>query len=134
MLFGIYGETFDQAYTFTRSDLLALTQHEATVEYPDWPRPVTVRGPLLQDVLQQAGAEGDTVMVQAVDGYSPEFLRSDVNESFLLALEMEGEPLPHGGRGPLWLVFPPGSYDGQDDTTDAGLSWAVFHIKVSAGE
>ena len=133
-LFGIYGEAFEQAYTFTRADLLALPQHETTARYPDWPRSADVSGPRLLDVLARAGAQGGRILVQAVDGYSPEFLRGEVNENFILALELEGEPLPLGGRGPLWLVVPPGSYEGQDNETDAALAWAVFHIKVVADD
>lgn len=130
VLFNVLQESFDSAHTFTRSELLALPQHTLTVGYPDWPRAVTVRGPRLLEVLAQAGAAGARVVVQAVDGYAPEFAMADLTQDFVLALEAQGKPLAVGGRGPLWLVFPPDSYAGHDSSTDAGLAWAVFHIKV----
>ncbi len=130
VLFNVLQESFDSAHTFTRSELLALPQHTVTVAYPDWPRAATVRGPRLLEVLAQAGAEGERVVLQAVDGYAPEFAMDELTQDFVLALESQGQPLAVGGRGPLWLVFPPDSYAGQDSSTDAGLAWAVFHIKV----
>jgi hypothetical protein len=134
ILFNVLNESFDQAFAFTRADLSDMPQFEVTAEYEGWPGPVTVGGPRLLDVLTKAGARGDRVVVQAVDGYTVEFETEEVTRDFVLALQMEGEPLDFGGRGPVWLVFPPDSYAGQDNSTDAALPWGVFHIKVLAAE
>jgi hypothetical protein len=134
-LFHALQEDFEHGHAFTRAELLDLPQQELAVEYPGWPRAVTVRGPRLLDVLKAAGGMGgDRVLVQALDGYAPEFALGDITADFVLALEAEGEPLGIGGRGPVWLVFPPDSYAGQDSSNDAGLAWAVFHIKVLDAE
>lgn len=132
-LFVAHDITFDKARAFTRLDLAALRQHDATVAYDAWPRAVTVRGPLLADVLQAAGAAaaGD-VTVQALDGYAYTVPRDLVEhgQDMILAIEADGQPLAIGGRGPAWLVFPPGLLPVQDK--DEGLVWALFHIKVEA--
>jgi len=134
-LFGVVGEEFERAHAFTRAALDALPQETVTVGYPNWPAPVTVTGPTLASVLDAAGAEGSEVLVQAVDGYAPSFSIAEVRAgNFVLATSIGGAPLAIGGRGPAWLVFPPGSYEGQTAEDDSGLAWAVFHIKVVSAE
>lgn len=134
-LFAAHDIAFDTARAFTRLDLAALRQHEATVAYDPWPRAVTVRGPRLADVLQAAGAApGGNVAVQALDGYAYTVPRAlvDGTQDMILAIEADGQPLAIGGRGPAWLVFPPGLLPAQDK--DEGLVWAVFHVRVEAAE
>jgi hypothetical protein len=132
-LFGALDEPFEKAYAFSRADLLALPQVEITVSYPNWPAPVAVRGPLLKDVLTKAGATGDTVLAQAVDGYSPSLKLSELDDAaVVLALEADGTPLSVGGRGPVWLVYPSDAKGGAAED-DSGLTWALFHLKVTSG-
>lgn len=135
VLFGALDEKFEKAFAFTLDDLAALPQESVEVGYPNWPGPVSVSGPTLASVLEAAGAEGTQVLVQAVDGYAPSFKIAEVKAgTFILATSMGGEPLAIGGRGPAWLVFPPGSYEGQTGDDDSGLTWAVFHLKIVSGE
>lgn len=131
-LFQVLGVEFERAYAFDRAALEALEQHQLTVDYPNWPGPVTVEGPKLTDVLDAAGATGTRLLVQAVDGYAPEFATAEI-DGFVLALRADGNPLAIGGRGPTWVVFPQGSFAGQDPDSDSGLAWAVFHIRVMGG-
>lgn len=120
---------FDKGFTFTLSDLQSLPQKTVTAKYEDWPREVTASGPLLADVLKAASAEGQRILVQAVDGYAPEFTAGDVARGkMILALEAEGKPLALGGRGPLWLIGPPDSFEGQQG--EDGLAFAVIRIDV----
>ena len=106
-LFGALDEPFQKAYAFSRADLLALPQVELTVSYPTWPAPVIVTGPLLADVLATVGATGDTVLAQAVDGYSPSLKLSELGDApvvrcrELLAIQLR---LRQFDRGPhlLW--------------------------------
>ena len=71
-----------------------------------------------------------TVTVRAIDGYAPEFKLSDIDSSkFILAIKANGKFLGMGGRGPVWLVFSPHTYQGQPED-DGGLTWAVIHIEV----
>ncbi|WP_193182042.1 hypothetical protein [Nisaea sediminum] len=129
-------ERFEKARSFTWGELEALPQVELELRYPNWPRAVRFRGPALEAVLESAGAGGSSVLVQALDGYAPGFERAAVRKAgMVLALEADGKPIPLGGRGPLWLVFEPGALDGGKAVEDdAGLVWAVFHIKVTNGE
>lgn len=130
-LFDAHGIRFAHAHRFSLLDLKTLRQHEAEVTYPDWPGPVRVRGPRLADVLSVAGAPRDaTVSVQALDGYAYSFPIAliEATPSMILALEADGETLDLGGRGPTWLVFPPGLIREQEG--DNGLVWAVFHLQV----
>lgn len=123
---------FGAAKAFDWDELTALPQAELTARYPNWPAPVTVRGPLLRDVLGAAGASGGQVTVQAADGYSADFTMADVqNKDLVLGIEMNGAPLALGGRGPAWLVFPQGAvadYPGTED--DGGLVWGVVRLHV----
>ena len=120
---------FDKGFTFTLADLKALPQKSVTAKYAGWPREVTATGPSLVDVLKAAGAEGKKILVQATDGYAPEFKGADVaQDKMILAVEADGKPLHMGGRGPLWLFGPAGSFTGQEQ--DEGFVFAVIRIDV----
>lgn len=121
---------FDAAYEFTSDDLNAMPQTTITVRYPSWPSQITLTGPTLKEILDKVGAQGQKVIIRAVDGYAPEFNLSQIDTStFVLATIAEDKSLGVGGRGPVWLVFPPNSYQGQPDD-DSGLTWAAIHIEV----
>ena len=129
--FAFHNVTFAKAHAFTRPELKALGMHEVTLHYPNWPAAITFRGPRLRDVLAAAGASGTTITTQALDGYAAaQPFAALQGDDVLLAIEADGQPLAIGGRGPTWLVFPPGTIPGQSAATDAGLAWAVFHIKI----
>jgi len=125
------GIRFAKAHAFTRQALSKLGMQRMRTRYPNWPAAVTFEGPRLRDVLKAAGATGTTVKVQALDGYTQEFKLADLQgDKVILALAADGLPLAIGGRGPAWLIFPPGTIPGLDGTTDAGLVWAVYLIEV----
>lgn len=126
-VFDHLGVSFDSGFTFTLAQLKALPQQTVTAQYTDWPHAVTASGPSLADVLKAAGAEGKTVVVQAADGYSPEFTGDDVARGkLILALEADGEPLAMGGRGPIWLFGPPDSFAAQE--ADEGFAFEVIRV------
>jgi len=121
---------FASAYELKLDDLKKLPQAELKTKYPNWPSEVAVSGPTLKDVLSHVGAFGSTVTVRAVDGYAPEFKLSDIDPSkFILAIRANGKFLGMGGRGPVWLVFPPEIYKDQPED-DGGLTWAAIHIEI----
>lgn len=126
-----HGITFDKAHAFTRPALQALGMHEIRIRYGNWPDSIRFRGPRLRDVLAAAGATGASLAAQALDGFAAAFPLSSVNgDEVILALEADGRALEIGGRGPAWLVYPPGAVAGQAIDKDDGLPWAVFHLKV----
>lgn len=130
---GHKGMKFEKAYAFTLADLAALEQRELSLKRPNWPRTLKLRGPAFKDVMAKVKAEGGIAMLQALDGYQSEFNIADLqSDSVLLAIEADGKPIPLGGHGPTWLVYPAGVVPGDDGTGDAGLAWSVFHIDVQA--
>ena len=120
---------FEKGFTYTLSELEALPQRTVKVRYPDWPREVSATGPAISEVLKVASAEGKKILVQAIDGYAPEFTAEDIaRDKMILALSADGKALGFGGRGPLWLLGPPDSFAGQEG--DGGLAWSVVRIDV----
>jgi hypothetical protein len=130
--FAHFDISFEKGHAFSRRSLERLGMHSIALAYPHWPKAITFRGPRLSAVLAAAGAEtGGRLFVQALDGYAAEFPWAfAMDDRVILAIEADGRPLAVGGRGPAWLVFPPELQAETDKGTDAGLVWAVFHIKV----
>jgi hypothetical protein len=130
ILFSSLGVEFPSAYELTLDDLQNLPQAKLTTKYANWGSEVEVSGPTLKDVLAKVGAHGSTVTVRSVDGYAPVFDLLDIDANMLiLATSANGKLLGIGGRGPIWLVFPPNIYEGQPED-DRGLAWAIINIEV----
>jgi hypothetical protein len=130
-LFESHDLTFDKAMTFTRADLVGLGLHTITVSYPEWPGPHRFEGPLLRDVLAQAGVTAGTLRPNALDGYSAEIPFSDLKRyDVILALKMDGHWLTTGGLGPAWILYPYDDVPALRDQDDSKWVWGVFHIAV----
>jgi len=128
---GHKGVKFDKAFEFSRASLNALGVQEAQIKRANWPELVTLRGPRLKDVLAAVKAQGNTLVLTALDGYESKYPVSALqSDTVLLATEAYGKPLSIGGHGPVWLVFPAGSVPGDDTSGDAGLAWSIYHIAV----
>ncbi|MEM7445483.1 MAG: hypothetical protein AAF414_19335 [Pseudomonadota bacterium] len=127
------GGDFEQAYTFCREDLAALSQTTITADYQNFTDgPVTATGPTLRAVLDAAGASatpGDIVLT-AVDGYQF-VVPSDTDLSLLIAaIEANGSVLGFGDRGPVWIFGEPGVINDSAGETDEGLVWALIMVEV----
>lgn len=86
-------------------------------------------GPVLADLLNQLGAEGDTVIVTALDDYSAEIKRSDIEKyGVLLATHENGKMLTIDDRGPFFIVFPFDEY--QKIRSDLYYSMSVWQIST----
>jgi hypothetical protein len=134
--------SFKAAYAF---DFAALTRLPArsirpTLEYDA--KPHALRGPLLADVLAQAGAPaGDQVklVLRAVDGYAVQMTLGQARaQGFIVATHLDGQPLPLGGLGPLWAVY---DADRVPDMAAKPLAqrfgncpWALYHIEVRGNQ
>lgn len=128
---GHKGVKFDKAYEFSRASLNALGAHEVQIKRANWPAMVSLRGPRFKDVLATVKAQGATVVLTALDGYESKFpVASLQSDDVLLATEADGKPLPIGGHGPVWLVFPAGVVPGDDTSGDAGLAWSIYHMAI----
>ena len=129
VVFNFMGIEFENGFTFSHSELKSLPQRTLRLRYPDWPGELEVVGPSIVDVLKAAGAEGGTVLVQAIDGYAFEFTGEDIaRDKMVLAMSVDGRGLSLGGRGPLWLVGPTDSFTGQE--AEEGFVFAVIRIDV----
>jgi hypothetical protein len=130
-LFLFTGGDFDAAHAFDLKALRALPQVEIAADFPAGEERVAFRGPLFADLLEAAGARGDTVTVQALDGYAVDVPRADLEEKgAILALELEGQPLGIGGMGPAMVAFPRAERAELADMPDDWWVWQVFHIRV----
>ena len=130
--------TFERAYALDFTALAALSARtiRPTLEYDG--KPHTLRGPLLADVLAQAGArprDAARIVMRAVDGYAAVLEMRQLRErNFIVATHLDGKPMPLGGLGPLWAV-----YDADQVPEMAALPvtqrfgacpWAVYHMEV----
>lgn len=131
---------FDRAYTFDFAALSALPQHniKPTLEYDN--KAHALRGPLLAEVLAQAGVKGgDKTMLalRAVDGYAVSLSLTQARaQRFIVATHLDGKPMALGGLGPLWAVI---DADRLPELAARPLSerfaacpWALYHIDVTA--
>lgn len=98
---------FEAAAEFDLAMLEQLGIKDMSLTLPRSGRTLTFSGPLLRDVLAAAGADGETVTVQALDGFAAELPMKDI-ESFdiLYALKQEGDYFDLGDRGPAWVLYP----------------------------
>lgn len=131
-MFARFEVEFVAARGFTWSELAALPQQTLTVQFDNWPRPVTVTGPALTEVLAAAGAApGRAVTVRALDGYAPQLSADEVASGrYVLGLTVDGAALPVGGRGPVWVVYPRPETAAGEPATDEQSTWAAFHLEV----
>jgi hypothetical protein len=132
------GLAFSKAWTFDYAALLQLAPQtiRPTLEYDA--KPHTLRGPLLLDVLAQAGAKvGDkTVLVlRAVDGYNVELSGAQARaRRVIVATHIDGNPMPLGGLGPLWAVYDADRVPEMAvlplPQRFAACPWALYHVEV----
>ena len=123
--------TFEKAAEFDLSMLEALGMQDIEVNYEDWPRPLRLSGPRLDDLLAAVGAEPETVATLALDGFSVE-LSGDMlsQEDWIVAIKADGEYLDIGKRGPAWIVFDPGEDKTITAEEEGTWPWAAFFIEI----
>lgn len=123
--------TFQRAAAFDLTMLESLGTHTIRADYPQNGPMHSFEGPLLRDVLRAVGASGATVKVSALDGYTQEIDRKEIDSwPVLLALKQDGVYLGLGGFGPAWVVFPRQDVAALRGQDDANWVWAVVHIDV----
>ncbi len=92
---------------FGMSMLEKLPQQKIFTKSPWYPGGAEFSGPLLRDVLAAAGAKGDKIMAVALNDYKTEIPFTDaVQFDVILALAMNGKPMPVREKGPLFVVYP----------------------------
>lgn len=131
---------FDRAQVF---DFAALARLPAvtlrpTLEYDG--KVHALKGPLLTDVVQAAGAQGGDgtrLVLRAIDGYTvPLPLAQARRQRFIVATHLDGRPMALGGLGPLWAVFEPDAFPELAakplGERFAQCPWGLYHVEVQA--
>jgi hypothetical protein len=129
---------FTRAWAFDYAALLALPARtiRPTLEYDG--KPHLLRGPLLLDVVERAGArvnERTVLVLRAVDGYNVEVTVAQARaRHMLVATHLDGKPMPLGGLGPLWAVV---DADRVPELAALPLPqrfsacpWGLYHVEV----
>ena len=142
ILLARHGLQFDAAWACGRDAINSLEQAtlHTHIEYDEQPH--SLRGPLLETVLQAAGLDladalrrDSWVHLQALDGYRVQMpLRQALRWRYLLATHMDGQALAMGGLGPLWAMYDPTPLAQENPPVAQPLSQAVlglYYIAVS---
>lgn len=129
--FGYTEVDFSKAAQFDYAALAALGLVTVSADFPKGRMVHEFTGPRLVDVLAAAGASGETVTIQALDGYAVEVPLDQLAASgAVLALKRDGRPFAIGDFGPSQIVFPRAERDDLKDMPDDNWVWSVFHIRI----
>ncbi|NJO38706.1 MAG: hypothetical protein HC871_15245 [Rhizobiales bacterium] len=122
---------FDKAAEFDLAMLEGLGMHEIDVAYEAWPGPIRLAGPLLSDVLGAIGAQPEGLTALALDGFAVELTKEQLEqETWIVAIKLDGEYMGIGQRGPAWLVFDPGDDNSVTAEEEGSWPWAAFYFEV----
>jgi hypothetical protein len=94
---------------------------------------VSYRGPLVRDVLAQAGLDQlETVRFIAANDYFVDIPTTDFRDyDAILAMEANGEKLSRREKGPLWLMYPISEHaELRDPIYLRRLIWQVVRIEA----
>jgi len=128
---GFHEVTFDMAHAFSLTDLAGLAQTTIRADFPQGKDLHEFSGPTLAVVLAAAGATGQTVTIQALDGYAVEApLAEMIAQGAIVATSRDGAPLGIGDFGPTWVVFPRADRADLKDMSDDRWIWSIFHIHI----
>jgi len=128
---GFFEIEFDRAFTFSLADLQALSAVTIKADFPKGGAIHSFTGPLLADVLAAAGATGDEVTVQALDGYAVATpMEEMIAQGAVVAYQRNGKIFGIGDFGPTQIVFPRAEREELADMSDDNWIWSIFHIQV----
>ncbi len=129
--FGYNEVDFAKAAQFDFDALEALALVTVNADFPKGEQVYQFEGPLLVDVLKAAGATGEMVTMQALDGYAIEVSLAELEANgAVLALKRDGEAFGIGGFGPTQVVFPRADRADLSEMPDDNWIWSIFHISV----
>ena len=87
--------------------LEGLPQKSFTTQTPWDKEPLHFSGPQLRDVLALAGASGTRIKASALNDYQVSIPIEDAQRfDVIVALRMNGQPMPVRTRGPLFIIYP----------------------------
>jgi hypothetical protein len=96
-----------QSAAFDLAALKALPVTRITTMTP-WTEGESVyEGVKIRDLLARVGAQGNTLLADAVDDYQVRIPIEDVQDyDVIIAYAVDGKPLPEDDKGPLWIIYP----------------------------
>ena len=96
-----------QGVQFDMAMIEKLPQHSFTTLTPWEKQPVQFTGPLLRDVLAAVKAQGTVIKAMALNDYQSTIPVEDAMKfDMVMALKMNGQPIPVKTKGPLFIVYP----------------------------
>lgn len=96
-----------QVAALDMSDLQALPQKSFTTKTPWEQQPVSFTGPLLRDVMALVKAQGQQLRAVALNDYRVKLPLADALEhDVVVAVQMNGQPIPVRTKEPLFIVYP----------------------------
>ena len=86
------------------------------------------RGVPLRRLLEQLGAEGETIDAWAVNDYWAEFVVPEMGEDWpIVAFLHNGKPMARRDKGPLWVIYP---YDkGPEFNTEDNYARSIWQLE-----
>lgn len=93
-------------------------------------------GVALSHLLKLVGASGTTLRAYALNDYHVDIPADDaVPDGPIIALRLNGAPMPRRNKGPLWIVYP---YDSKSEyrkeAVYARSIWQLYRIEVLDGD
>jgi len=109
-----------------------LPQHELTTHTSVTDGPQRFGGPLMRDLLQEAGLQADNVLAVALNDYEIEIPTSDFARfDVIAATSMNGQPLTLRDKGPIWIVYPRDEHkELQDIRYDYRWVWQLARLEA----
>ena len=106
-----------QGVQFDMAMIEKLPQHSFTTLTPWEKQPIQFTGPLLRDVLAAVKAQGTVIKAMALNDYQSSIPVEDATKfDMVMALKMNGQPIPVKTKGPLFIVYP---YDAKPELRSA---------------
>lgn len=118
--------------SFDMQMLAALPQTSFVTRTPWFAQSRQFTGPLLRDVLQLVGAEGETLRLTALNDYSVDMPASDaLRHEVMVARLLDNQPMAVRDKGPLFIIYP---FDAQPQLRSAVYysrsAWQLRTIEV----
>lgn len=120
------------AAEFDLAMLEALAGDRITTETPWFEGTQTFEGPLLSDLLDTLGAEGETLRVTAINDYAAEIPISEIRDyPVILATRLNGRTMSIRDKGPSFVIYPFDRAPELYDEVHFGRSvWQVTSIEI----
>jgi hypothetical protein len=117
---------------FDMAMLQQLPQTSFTTGTPWYAQPRRFTGPLLREVLREAGAQGSVLHTLALNDYRVDIPMDDAQRfDVIIARLLDGQPMSVRSRGPLFIVYP---FDAQPELRSpiyfTRSAWQLRSIEV----